>query len=169
MRNPIPAEGPKHRWRERVAAAGIRGRGLVEPTEETEAELRQPLTALQRANQLRLEKSQLRRELAAGSITIREAVGHRSAKQATVVELLRALPRFGRTRSERYALECKIKRTQRCGALTRHQLLRLELRLAEAGIYSPADDGARNAEGQSVAEAKAAAIAAEIDELGLAA
>jgi hypothetical protein len=167
MRSPIPAEGPRHRWRERVAAAGIRGRGLVEPSAQTEAELRQPLTALQRANQLRLERSQLRRELAAGKITIREAVGHRSAKQATVVELLRALPRFGRTRAERYALECKIKRTQRCGALTRHQLLRLELRLAEAGVSSRGGGAKRNAAGATVAEAKAAAIAAEIDELGL--
>jgi hypothetical protein len=168
MRNPIPATGPRSEWRERVAAAGIRGRGLVEPTDETAAELRQPLTALQRANQLRLEKSQLKRELAAGNITFREAVGHRSAEQATVVELLRALPRFGRTRAERYARECQIKRTQRCGALTHHQLVRLELRLAEAGVCSAEWRNGREAD-EAIAEEKAAAIAAEIDELGIAA
>jgi hypothetical protein len=158
-------------WRERVEAAGSRGLGLIDPDEARSSAERQPLTALKRANQLRLEKAQLKRELAAGNVSFREAVEHRSAERATVIELLRALPRFGPTRAQRYARECQIKRTQRCGALTRHQLIRLELRLAQARAMSAGNGRkrVRDPDDPAVLAAKAAVIAAEIDELGIAA
>jgi hypothetical protein len=83
----------------------------------------QRLQALRQANEIRLARAQLKRELAAGSIQLAQVLRCPPAFIATAkaLELLLMLPRIGPVRAQRVLTGCKIAKTKTIGGLSERQ------------------------------------------------
>ena len=65
----------------------------------TASRYEQRMSALQRANQIKDDAFAIRRDVAAGRLTVADALDDERADSMTVMSLLMAQPRWGRTRS----------------------------------------------------------------------
>lgn len=85
--------------------------------------LEQRLSALQRANEVRLGRSQLKKELAAGRYRIDELLAETPelARGAKVSELLLAVPKLGRVRVSKLLRHCRISETKTLAGLSERQ------------------------------------------------
>jgi len=85
--------------------------------------LEQRLRALRRANEVRIGRAQLKKELAAGTVRIEEILAQppEVAKTAKVSELLLALPRVGRSRVARALAHCRISESKTASRLSERQ------------------------------------------------
>lgn len=83
----------------------------------------QQRSALARANEVRLARAQLKRELAAGTIDLAQVLSAppASAVRAKVQELLLAVPRIGPARAQRALARCRIAETKTLAGLSDRQ------------------------------------------------
>jgi hypothetical protein len=85
--------------------------------------LDQRMRALRQANEIRIGRARLKKELAAGKVPI-EAVLARPpqvAKTARIYDLLLALPKVGPARAGRSLTQCRIAPSKTLGGLTKRQ------------------------------------------------
>lgn len=83
----------------------------------------QHMAALQRANEIRLARAELKRRIGAGEITVAQVVlgPPDEAATMTVCDLLRAQKRWGRTRARKFLVCIPISETKTVGSLTGRQ------------------------------------------------
>jgi len=86
-------------------------------------EVPQHMRALQKANQIRLARAALKREIASGARRAAEVVVHcpPEAESMTISELLSAQPRWGRARSRKLLSGLELKENKVLGTLTVRQ------------------------------------------------
>ena len=88
------------------------------------------MRALQHANEIRIGRARLKRELASGRARIDEIVAQppEFAKRAKVYDLLLALPKVGPAKAARSLSRCRIAPSRTVGGLSerqRHELIGL--------------------------------------------
>jgi hypothetical protein len=83
----------------------------------------QRLEALQKANTIRVERSRLKKDLAAGRAQIVDVLDHPPQFAATerVSVLLLAIPKYGKARVSRLLAKCGISESKRLAGLTDRQ------------------------------------------------
>ena len=83
----------------------------------------QRMDALQRANHIRTQRAQLKRDLRAGNVTIDSLLLSPPAflETAKVVELLLAVPKYGRVKANRVLQQCRISPSKTVGGLSERQ------------------------------------------------
>jgi hypothetical protein len=108
----------------------------------------QPLRALERANQVRLARAELKRAIAAGSRAAAEVVLDCpwEARSMSVSELLTSQRRWGRARCRRLLLSIGVAENKELGALTARQ------RRCLAGVLSARAVGAGEDLGRAPAQ-----------------
>lgn len=93
----------------------------------------QHLQALARANQVRVAAACVKRELAAGRLSISDALHDDRAQAMTVFDLLKAQRRWGRERTVRVLARQRLKESKRVGSLTDRQRAALA---EDLGLYT---------------------------------
>jgi hypothetical protein len=103
----------------RIGPVQSRSHTLTVPPRSRE----QRLLALARANEVRLARAQLKRELAAGAIELAQVLSAppASAQTAKLRELLLAVPRIGPARVHRALAHCRIAETKTVVGLSDRQ------------------------------------------------
>ena len=83
----------------------------------------QRMEALQRANHIRTQRAQLKRDLRAGTVTIDALLLSPPAylETAKVVELLLAVPKYGRVKANKVLQTCRISPSKTVGGLSERQ------------------------------------------------
>ena len=83
----------------------------------------QRMEALQRANDIRTQRAQLKRDLRAGNLTIDSLLLSPPAylETAKVVELLLAVPKYGRVKVNKILTQCKVSPSKTVGGLSERQ------------------------------------------------
>jgi hypothetical protein len=99
---------------EQVDSPAMPSPGVVEP---------QHMQALARANEVRLARASLKRQVAAGKITASEVVRECpwQAESMTIAELLSSQRRWGKARSRKLIVSTGLTETKRLGTLTERQ------------------------------------------------
>lgn len=85
--------------------------------------LEQRLSALRRANEIRLARALLKKDLAAGRCRIEDLLAEAPelARGAKVYDLLLAVPKLGRVRVSKLMHHCRISETKTLGGLSDRQ------------------------------------------------
>lgn len=83
--------------------------------------LEQSMSALARANEIRVGRAQIKRDLKAGETTLGAALSNPSTQSAPVIELLLALRWIGDSKAKRMMAECEISPYRTIGDLTDRQ------------------------------------------------
>lgn len=104
--------------------------------------LTQALTALDLANEIRLDAAQLRREITAGELTIREALADPRSQSLTALRLLTAQHRWGRARAMKILTEIPVSETRRVRDLTPRQADAIADLVEQREYVSPFPTGA---------------------------
>ena len=83
----------------------------------------QHLRALQRANEVRLARAELKRRVAEGELTVAEVVLESpwEAQSMAIADLLMSQRRWGRTRCRRFLAQVPLSETKTVGSLTERQ------------------------------------------------
>jgi hypothetical protein len=104
----------------------------------------QHLRALQRANEVRLARADLKRRVAEGELTASEVVldSPWEAESMAIADLLMSQRRWGRTRSRRFLAQVPLSETKTIGSLTERQRNAVAAQLSVAAIGMV--DGARS-------------------------
>lgn len=104
----------------------------IAPGHETDAP--QHLMALQRANEVRLARAELKRRIGAGEITVGNVVLGTpwEAASMSVADLLMSQKRWGRTRCRKFLSAIPLSETKQVGALTERQRHEVARRLGDA-------------------------------------
>ncbi len=116
--------------------------GLLTDTGVTapERSLAQRLDALQRANVVRTERAQLKRDLKSGRVAIQTLLLDPPACMITakVFDILLAVPKYGRVKANRTLRDCRISPSKTMGGLSARQRLDLATLLRSDAEPSPA-------------------------------
>ena len=96
------------------------------PSKQTaapERSLVQRMDALQRANQIRTKRAQLKRDLKAGRHSIHSLLLQPPdyVETAKVVDMLLAVPKYGRVKVDKILRQCKISPSKTVGGLSERQ------------------------------------------------
>ena len=85
--------------------------------------LDQRMEALKRANDIRVKRAQLKKDLKAGRVRIEEILGDRPSyvETAKVFDMLMAVPKFGRVKAARFLNQCRISQSKTVGGLSERQ------------------------------------------------
>ena len=85
--------------------------------------LDQRMEALNRANQIRVRRAQLKRDLKAGRVQIHDVIAAppEEVLTAKVYDVLMAVPRLGRVKSTRLLTQCRISQSKTVGGLSDRQ------------------------------------------------
>ena len=85
--------------------------------------LDQRMEALQRANDVRVRRAQLKRDLKAGVVQIESILLHppEFVSTAKVFDMLMAVPKFGRVKAARLLNQCRISQSKTVGGLSERQ------------------------------------------------
>src|ERR1700753_365262 len=96
---------------------------LMKPTVAPERSYNQRMEALQRANDIRSRRAQLKRDLKAGRQPIAELLlAHPAYREtAKVFDLLLAVPKYGRVKVNKILTQCKISPSKTVGGLSESQ------------------------------------------------
>jgi S13-like H2TH domain len=96
---------------------------LMKPTVAPERSYNQRMEALQRANDIRSRRAQLKRDLKAGRQPIDELLLAPPAylETAKVFDLLLAVPKYGRVKVNKILTQCKISPSKTVGGLSERQ------------------------------------------------
>ena len=107
------------------------GRLLVSPAvaalkTQAQAPLRsldQRMEALKRANDIRVRRAQLKKDLKSGSASIEEILSDppEYVSTAKVFDMLMAVPKFGRVKAARFLNQCRISQSKTVGGLSDRQ------------------------------------------------
>jgi hypothetical protein len=88
-----------------------------------ERSLIQRMDALNRANEIRTARAQLKRDLKAGRLAIHELLTEPPAyvETAKVFDLLLAVPKYGRVKANKVLTQCRISPSKTIGGLSQRQ------------------------------------------------
>lgn len=88
-----------------------------------ERSLDQRMTALRRANQIRVERARLKRALKDGDVSVTATLAWPPdyIESMKVFNLLMALPKFGRVKAARLLNQCRISQSKTVGGLSDRQ------------------------------------------------
>jgi hypothetical protein len=100
----------------------------------------QRLQALERANEIRLARAELKRRIAYGGISAAEVILNPpcEAQSWAIGELLLSQRRWGSTRCRKFLVRNQISETKPVGALTDRQRRLLALQLSSSVAHQPA-------------------------------
>jgi hypothetical protein len=92
-------------------------------TSTPERSLLQRMEALQRANDIRTRRAQLKRDLKAGRVSIQQLLldPPRWVETAKVFDMLLAVPKYGRVKVNRILSQCRISPSKTIGGLSERQ------------------------------------------------
>ena len=93
------------------------------PTHAPARSLDQRMDALRRANDVRVRRAQLKKDLKDGKIRIQAILGNppEYVETAKVVDILMAVPKFGRVKAARFLNTCRISQSKTVGGLSDRQ------------------------------------------------
>jgi S13-like H2TH domain len=85
--------------------------------------LDQRMDALKRANDVRVRRAQLKKDLKDGKVRIEQILGKPPAyvETAKVIDILMAVPKFGRVKAARFLNTCRISQSKTVGGLSDRQ------------------------------------------------
>ena len=85
--------------------------------------LDQRMDALKRANDVRVKRAQLKKDLKEGKVRIEQILGNppEYVSTAKVVDILMAVPKFGRVKAARFLNTCRISQSKTVGGLSDRQ------------------------------------------------
>jgi hypothetical protein len=85
--------------------------------------LAQRMDALRRANEIRVRRAQLKKDLKAGSAQIEDILRRppEYVETAKVFDMLMAVPKFGRVKAARFLNQCRISQSKTVGGLSDRQ------------------------------------------------
>jgi hypothetical protein len=85
--------------------------------------LDQRMDALKRANDVRVRRAQLKKDLKDGRIRIQTILGNppEYVSTAKVIDILMAVPKFGRVKAARFLNQCRISQSKTVGGLSDRQ------------------------------------------------
>ena len=103
----------------------------------------QHMRALDRANQVRLARAELKRDIAEGSRTVAEVVSECPWESASmpIADLLMSQHRWGRTRCRRFLASVPMSETKTIGSMTERQRACLAARLNGELVVDPFASG----------------------------
>jgi hypothetical protein len=81
------------------------------------------MEALKRANDIRVRRAQLKKDLKTGSATIDDVLRNppEYVSTAKVFDILMAVPKFGRVKAARFLNQCRISQSKTVGGLSERQ------------------------------------------------
>ena len=81
------------------------------------------MEALKRANDIRVRRAQLKKDLKTGSANIDDILRNppEYVSTAKVFDILMAVPKFGRVKAARFLNQCRISQSKTVGGLTERQ------------------------------------------------
>lgn len=85
--------------------------------------LDQRMDALRRANDVRVRRAQLKKDLKEGRVRIEQILGDppEYVSTAKVIDILMAVPKFGRVKAARFLNTCRISQSKTVGGLSDRQ------------------------------------------------
>jgi hypothetical protein len=85
--------------------------------------LDQRMEALRRANEIRVRRAQLKKDLKAGSAHVETILRNPPdyVETAKVIDILMAVPKFGRVKAARFLNQCRISQSKTVGGLSERQ------------------------------------------------
>jgi len=85
--------------------------------------LDQRMDALRRANDVRVKRAQLKKDLKDGKVEIEQILGNppEYVSTAKVIDILMAVPKFGRVKAARFLNTCRISQSKTVGGLSDRQ------------------------------------------------
>jgi hypothetical protein len=92
-------------------------------TQAPERSLDQRMEALKRANDIRVRRARLKKDLKDGQVRIEEilAAPPEYVETAKVFDILMAVPKFGRVKAARFLNQCRISQSKTVGGLSERQ------------------------------------------------
>src|SRR5256886_473968 len=107
--------------------------------------LDQRMEALKRANDIRVRRAKLKKDLKDGTVQIEGVLMSppEYVETAKVFDMLMAVPKFGRVKAARFLNQCRISQSKTVGGLSERQRAELveaahRLRLADAALVEEA-------------------------------
>ena len=99
---------------------------MVPPTTQVQAPVRsldQRMEALRRANDIRVKRAQLKKDLKLGQMHIDVILSDppEYVSTAKVLDMLMAVPKFGQVKAKRYLNQCRISESKTVGGLSDRQ------------------------------------------------
>ena len=99
---------------------------MVPPQTQVQAPARsldQRMEALKRANDIRVKRAQLKKDLKAGTVSIETILDAppEYVETAKVFDMLMAVPKFGRVKAARFLNACRISQSKTVGGLSDRQ------------------------------------------------
>ena len=99
---------------------------MVPPQTQVQAperSLDQRMEALKRANDIRVKRAQLKKDLKSGDVSIEEILREppEYVSTAKVFDMLMAVPKFGRVKAARLLNQCRISQSKTVGGLSDRQ------------------------------------------------
>lgn len=96
---------------------------LKASTQAPERSLDQRMDALQRANQIRSARAQLKKDLKSGAVSIRDIIADPPdyVMTAKVYDMLLAVPKYGKVKATRFINHCRISQGKTVGGLSERQ------------------------------------------------
>jgi hypothetical protein len=81
------------------------------------------MDALKRANDVRVKRAQLKKDLKDGKVRIEQILGKppEYVETAKVLDILMAVPKFGRVKARRFLGACRISESKTVGGLSERQ------------------------------------------------
>ena len=81
------------------------------------------MEALKRANDIRVRRARLKRDLKDGSVRIEAILANppQYVETAKVFDILMAVPKFGRVKAARFLNQCRISQSKTVGGLSERQ------------------------------------------------
>jgi len=81
------------------------------------------MEALKRANDIRVKRAQLKKDLKLGTVSIEQILGEppEYVSTAKVFDMLMAVPKFGQVKAKRYLNQCRISESKTVGGLSDRQ------------------------------------------------
>ena len=88
-----------------------------------ERSLGQRMDALKRANDVRVKRAKLKKDLKEGKVKIEQILGNppEYVSTAKVIDILMAVPKFGRVKAARFLNTCRISQSKTVGGLSDRQ------------------------------------------------
>ncbi len=85
--------------------------------------LDQRMDALKRANDVRVKRAKLKKDLKDGKVRIEQILGNppEYVSTAKVIDILMAVPKFGRVKAARFLNQCRISQSKTVGGLSERQ------------------------------------------------
>jgi hypothetical protein len=85
--------------------------------------LDQRMDALRRANEIRVRRAQLKKDLKDGRVQVEEVLRRPPdfVETAKVFDILMAVPKFGRVKAARFLNQCRISQSKTVGGLSERQ------------------------------------------------